>query len=480
MEKLLPQNVEAEGVVLGSILISPTALPIVRAILRPEDFYVNAHRTIFAAALDLDTAGDEADVIALTDELARRGKLEEVGGASYVSSLANNVPTSRNAQQYARIVERTAVLRRLITAAGQIAAIAYNEPEASDALNEAQKLLNAVSTRRPLGRGLWMDETSDAFTDETLSAMERGEPPGVFTGDTRIDAHCGGFQPGELIYAAGRPGSGKSAVAASWAHHIAEHLAQRGGPGMVEWVTLEMRATQQFKRILSALTGVNGRVMRANFRGPDGQIAQAAYGQVRRTADDLKQRLARRIHFTDQPTTITDLRDLLTRQVNEHACVCAFVDYLSLLEPENAKQDTYQRVTDMSRKLKQIALELQIPIICLVQLNRETEKRLNKHPMLSDLRDSGGLEQDADWVLGIYRGGYYMPRFARQDAEAGGHFGQLMELIVLKAREGIANASIPVRFEGEYTRVSPWPQEWDWEQYARLHMTSDAAEGGAA
>ncbi len=458
LEKPLPQNVEAEVGVLGSLLISPDALLLVRAFLRPEDFYREAHRVIYQAACDLADAGEACDLITLCDELTRRGQLEPVGGAALVSSLANGVPTSLNIAHYARIVERCATLRRLIHAAGQIAAVAYNEPDAETARDAAQALLNAVGTRRPLGSGQWYEQALDSYLDAVLSVAEHGGQVGVRTGDAHVDDHTQGFMPGELIYLAGRPGSGKSTVAATWAHSIAEACAVRGGPGMVEWVTLEMRATQQVKRLLSALASVDGRLMRAGFRNNEGQIAKDAYRHVRRVAADLKTRLRHRIHFSDQPITIGEIRDLLARQVNEHGCVSAVVDYLGLVEPENARADAYQRVSDMSRRLKQIALELDIPIFCLLQLNREPERRANKRPMMADLRDSGQLEADADWVLGLYRGRYYYPRYADEDARHGGHFGDLLEMGVLKARDGVAdNVTVPMRFEGAYTRVSPWP-----------------------
>lgn len=480
-EILVPQNVEAEACVLGSLLIDPEALPMVSDFLSPDDFYRDAHRTIYQAYLDLWEEGVAADLVLLTDELSRRGKLDEVGGVAYVSSLGNQVPTSANIEHYGHIVERTAILRRLIGVAGKIAAIAYSEPDADVAVTEATRLISEVHPRVARRQGAWIEEAIDTYLDETLANMERGEAIGVRTGDSRIDDHCFGFLPGELIYIAGRPGSGKSTLAASWALEIAASCARRGGPGMVEWITLEMTATQQAKRLLSSLATVDGRLMRAGFRNSEGMIAASAYQRVKHAADEAKEFLAKRIHFTDQPIKISGIRDLLARRVYEHGCVAAFVDYLGLVEAENARQDMYQRMTDASQKLKQIALELNIPIFCLLQMNRQAESRQNKRPMLADLRDSGSLEQDGDWVFGIYRPAYYYPRTAERDASQGGHFRQLMELIVLKAREGVGgNVTIPLQFEGEYTRVSHWPEAWDWEQYARMTGSDDASEGGAA
>lgn len=472
-EILLPQNIEAEAGVLGSLLIDPQALPMVSGFLAPEDFYREAHRDIYEAFLALWELGEPADLITLTDELARTGKLDHVGGTPYVSSLANQVPTSANIEHYGHIVERTAILRRLIHTAGQIAAVAYTEPDALTALDTARTLLNEVSARHARRGGLWHGEAINLYLAETLEVLERGEVQGVLSGDPRVDAHCLGFKPGELVYMAGRPGSGKSTVAAQWAYNIAEACSTRGGPGMVEWITLEMDATQIVGRLLSSLGSIPNGVMRANFRRPDGQIAQSTYEYMTRLAQAERDRMGRRIHYTDHPIKMSQVRDLLIRQVGEHGCVCAVVDYLGLVEPENARADNYQRISDMSRQLKQVARELRIPIICLLQLNRETEKRLNKRPMVSDLRDSGQLEQDADWIFGIYRHASYFPRRAEADRAQGGSLGKLLELSVLKARAGKAGVTIPVQFEGEYTRTSPWPEGVEWEAYAREVLTAD-------
>lgn len=479
-EILLPQNVEAEAAVLGSLLIDPQAIWLVWDYLHADDFYREAHRLTFQAYCDLCDTGDVPDLIMLCDELGRTGKLEMVGGVAAVSGFANHVPASANIEHYAHIVERTAILRRLIDVAGKIATVAYNDADVETALSTADELLCGVSARHARRHGQWYYEALDAYMDDIQARIQAGTTGGILTGLPVLDTHCQGFQPGELIYVAGRPGSGKSALAITIAHTIAGALAAHGGSGMVEYVTLEMRATHQAKRLLSAVAGVDGRLLRGAFRTPDGQFAASAYDHVRHVADEERYRLARRLHLADQPISMDKLRDLLARQVNEHDCRAAFVDYLSLIEPENARADTYQRITDMSRKLKQIALELNIPIICLLQLNRETERRMNKHPMLSDLRDSGSLEQDADMVFGIYRGRYYYPRYAVTDAKGGGHFGDLMELLVLKAREGVAdNLTLPLRFEGEYTRVSPWPDDWAWKPYVKMRFTDDSAEGGA-
>src|SRR5215471_21413452 len=213
-EKLLPQNVEAEAGVLGSLLIDPDATVQIADFLKPEDFYRETHRVIFEAVVDLYESGEPADLITLTDELQRRGKLEEIGGVSYVSSLANQVPTSANVEYYARIVERTAILRRLIHAAGQIAAVAYNEPEATVALDQAEKLIFNVSQRSMRADLEPIRDTLREYMDKLDQLHERrGDIVGVATGFSDLDKITGGLQKSDLIILAARPAVGKCLTA---------------------------------------------------------------------------------------------------------------------------------------------------------------------------------------------------------------------------------------------------------------------------
>jgi len=466
-EKMLPQNVEAEVAVLGSILIDPAALAEVAHILRPDDFYREAHRLIYCAALDIRANGGEPDLISIIDELGRRGQLEEIGGTSAVSSLGNAVPTSKSASQYARIVERCAVLRRLIHAAGEIAAVAYNDPDADEALEAAHILLTEAGLRHRGAESTDISDAIDAFLAEIDDSLDSGVVPGVLTGFADLDTHLLGIKPGELAYLCGRPGSGKSALAAAIAEYVARHT------GRVEWVSLEMSHVQQVKRLITAWTSVNGRVLRGAFRRPDGTIWQEKLNEVRAAALAAKAALGGRLGLYDKPLTISQLRSHATRAAYTRGLSLLVVDYLGLLDGDDPRQSEYQRVSHISRALKQLALELHIPILCLVQMNRESEKRANKRPMLSDLRDSGGLEQDADFVLGVYRGAYYNAALAKIDPT----FRELCEVIVLKARDGQANVTVPLRFEAEYTRPSDWPQGWPWESYLKTDNGGNTQEG---
>lgn len=459
IEKLLPQNVDAEANFLGCVLEdADRGHVLVRwaSRLAPGDFYRERHRLIWQAMIDLSATHQNADMVTVCDELERRGQLEEVGGKSEVSSLTNGVMTVYSADAYAAIIQRTATNRRLIHAAGQIASVAYSDPGAEESVLEAQHLLfeavqgwGGTNDSTPFGDvlGAFLIECRDAY-----EATRAGRQLGLPTGFTELDEVLSGFHRGQLIYQAGRPGSGKSAFAGTMVQAAAD-ACLRDGQGCVEWITLEMKATHQAKRVVSSFAGVDGRIIRSGFRTPEGNADYTAYKRVEAAVKTLRERYATVIRTLDTPMTFANIRAHITRSVMQRGCRLAVIDYLGLIEPEDAKATDYKRISDMSRHLKQLALELNIPILCLVQLNRQTEQRVNRRPQMSDLRDSGSLEQDADVILGLYRGAYY----DQDRAEGDKAFAQFAELWVLKARDSIANIMVPTKFEGEYTRASDWP-----------------------
>lgn len=472
-ERLLPQNIEAELGVLGSLLIDPSCAIQVVSILKAEDFYREQHRQIYAAIADLWAARTPADSITLTDELNVRGHLD---AAAQVHTLGYAVPTAANAEYYARIVTRCAVMRRLISAAGQIAAIAYSEPDADVATAEAHHLIRQASTRRAGKDSTPIEAVIDQAIDEHVTAMEQNTPVGMLYGLTALRKALTGLMPGELAYVIGRPGSGKSALMATLAWQEAHRRAMEGA-GSVAYITLEMKATQVMRRILSGFAEIDTRVMRAHFKRADGSINDAAWAAFRKTAMETRERLRGRMRFWDTPIQPSQIRAQLEHEVSERDCRVAFIDYVGLISPETTgrqRQDEYQRLTNISRELKQLAQELNIPIVCLAQMNRQSEHRPNPRPVESDIRDAGGLEQDGDFVFGIYRGAKYMPKRAELDEK----FAQFMELIVLKGRDTDSMFTIPLRFEGPYTRVSDWPQEWDYRTYLTLTPSDDDKRQG--
>lgn len=468
-ERQLPQNIEAEMGVLGSILIDPEAVTQVLGFLMPADFYRHMHRLTYDAIRDLWQRHMPADLITLCDELQRRGQLDEVGGIAYVQSLANQVPTSANAVYYAQIVHRCAVLRRLISAAGKIAAIAYSEPDEQVASTEAFNLVREATQGAALADSTPIGAVIDRFLDEQLTAIEQGVSIGVQFGLTGLHKALGGLKPGELLYLCGRPGSGKSVLAATIAWQEA-HARTMANAGTVEYVTLEMQATQVVGRVLAGFAGVDTRILRANFRRPDGVLDMDAWRAIRAAAEDVRAKTDDRLRFWDKPIQLGQLRAQLERAVAERACRLAIIDYIGLMRPDERTRDEYERVTNLSRDLKQIALELRIPIICLVQMNRQSEYRTNPRPKMSDIRDSGGLEQDGDFILGIYRGAEYLPKTAELDPT----FAQFCEVNTIKARESRNNVVIPLRFEAAYTRMSDWPQDWDYRHYLTMNASDDS------
>lgn len=474
IEKLLPQNVDAEVNFLGCVLEDADRGDVVArwaSRLALGDFYRERHRLIWQAMSDLYAARQSVDVVTVCDELERRGQLEDVGGQSGVSSLTNGVMTIYSADAYAAIIQRTATNRRLIHAAGQIAAVAYNDPEADDSVLEAQRLLfEAVQGWGGTNDSTPFGDVLDEFLIECRDAYEatrQGRRSGLPTGFSELDEILSGFHGGQLIYQAGRPGSGKSAFAGTMVQAAAD-ACLRDGAGCVEWITLEMRATDQAKRVVSSFAGIDGRIIRRGFRTPEGNADYTAFKRVEAAVKTLRERYATVIRTLDKPMTFAQARAHITRSVMQRGCRLAVIDYLGLLEPEDAKATDYKRISDTSRHLKQLALELKIPILCLVQLNRQTEQRVNRRPQLADLRDSGGLEQDADVVLGLYRGAYY----DQDRAEENKAFAQFAELWVLKARDSIANIMVPAKFEGEFTRASDWP--------AGVPLPADSTRDGTA
>lgn len=472
-DRLPPQNIEAETAVLGSILIDPDALAAAADLLTAEDFYRNAHHTIFAAMLELATRRTPADLITVIEALERRGDLEGVGGASYVSSLANRVPTSANVVYYAEIVANKAISRRLIHAAGEIAGIAYNEPDAEAAQEEAERILASVRRLSGTGASRTYGDVLDELLEDTLARVEAvasGARYGLSTGFRLLDSHVVGMEPGELIYAAGRPGSGKSAFVMAVAREVAIHLAdmarKSGLPqeqvGTVEWITLEMPGKQQARRLVAARAALDTKHIRAGFPAKPGSsdpFDAEAYHRFKTIVELQREQFGQSLRITDGTVSLRGLRALVARAAAERHCRLVVLDQLDLLaleqEGERRGVSEFERITRFSRELKQMALQYGLTILCLVQLNRQVEYRQNKRPMLADLRMSGQLEQDGDFVWGLYRPAYY----DAERAEADQTFAEFTELLVLKARDGVANVTVPLRYEGTYTRFSDWPMD---------------------
>ena len=415
LEQLPPHNIEAEEAVLGSILIDAEAIHKTAPFLRPADFYREKNGYIYEVMLHLSDKREPIDTVTVYDELDRRNQIQAIGGASYLISLANAVPTSVNVEKYGRIVERTSLMRKLISAAGQIAAIGYGEREdAGEALDRAEQLLFSLSQYR-------LSQEVEPLNDVLGTVWEqierlhtyRGEITGLRTGFIDLDRLTGGLQKSDLIVLAARPSVGKTALGLSMAHNIA---AQDNIPVAV--FSLEMSAEQLVMRLLCSESGVElQRVRTGNFTDHDYEELSEAFGK-----------LAEAPIFIDDTANINtlELRTKARRLKAEHNIQLVIVDYLQLMIGRGL-ENRVQEVSEISRSLKALARELDIPVLALAQLSRAVESRQDHKPLLSDLRDSGSIEQDADVVMFVHREEMYNPSTDRPG---------ITDLIVAKHRNG--------------------------------------------
>lgn len=415
-DKLQPHNVEAEEAVLGSLLIDPDAIIRIATFLQPDDFFVERHGWVYEAVRDLHERREPADLVTLTDELERREQLDEVGGSAYLTGLINATPTSIHVEYYARIVERTAVLRRLIGAAGEIARLAYQDTEdAAEVVDRAEEIIFGVASRqvdrdlRPIYRVL------DKFMDRIEYLREhQGEIIGIPTGLSDLDKLLGGLQRSDMVVMAGRPGMGKTSLALSIALQAARRHQKR-----IALFSLEMSDEQLVQRLVSAETGIDSQRIRL------GDIKEDEWATFLQATNLLSNT---HIFIDDTPAiSALELRTKARRLHAEHGLDLLIVDYLQLMRGDNRSENRQQEISFISRSIKALARELNIPILALSQLSRQVESRHDKRPMLSDLRESGSIEQDADVVLFIYRDDVYNP-----DTE----FPNIAEIIVSKHRSG--------------------------------------------
>ncbi|HLH63769.1 MAG TPA: replicative DNA helicase [Ktedonobacteraceae bacterium] len=433
MEKLLPQNIEAEAGVLGSIIIDPEAIVQVSDFLRPEDFYRDAHRTIYEVILRLYEEHSPADFITICDELERLNKLEEVGGASYITSLVNQVPTSGNIEFYGRIVERTSILRRLIHAAGQIAAIAYEEGDADVALDKAEQLIFEISQGHARTDFSHVRDILADYMNKLEQLHERrGTIVGVPTGFTDLDRLTGGLQKSDLIVLAARPGVGKSSLALSLAHNAAiKHQIS------IAIFSLEMSKEQLAQRLLSMDASIDQQRLRT------GWIEEDEWERIVYAMDTLSEA---NIWIDDTAGISTmEMRSKARRLQAEHGVDLIIVDYLQLMQATiggKRNENRVQEISEISRSLKGLARELNVPILALAQLSRAVESRQSKVPQLSDLRESGSIEQDSDIVMFIYRDDVYNPESERKN---------IADIIIAKHRNGPVG-EISLFFQASQTR----------------------------
>ncbi|MFN8472894.1 MAG: replicative DNA helicase [Anaerolineae bacterium] len=394
-DRIVPFNIEAEEAVLGSLLLDPQAIVRIAAFLKPDDFYRETNRWVFEAVLALYERRDAIDFLTVRDELERGGRLDEVGGASFLASLINVVPTSVHVEHYGRIIERASTRRRLITAASDIAKLAYDEQdEVEETLDKAEQIIFAVS-QRSLARDLVpISQVLNEYFDkiEYLQA-HHGQVSGTPTGFVDLDKLLGGLQQSDLVIVAARPGIGKTSLLLSFAH-----FAAISGKG-VALFSLEMSAEQLVQRLISSETGIDQHRLRL------GMIKDEEMPLVTRAMGILE---GTHIYIDDTPgITALEMRTKARRLHAEHPIGLIVVDYLQLMHGGGRSENRVQEISHISRSLKELARELDVPVIAASQLSRAVEGRHDRRPMLSDLRESGSIEQDADVVIFIYRDEYY-------------------------------------------------------------------------
>jgi replicative DNA helicase len=420
IDRLPPQSIEAEQSVLGSLLIDRDAVIEVAEFLRPEDFYRQAHARVYAAILDLFERREPVDIVTVSEVLERTGDLESIGGRAYLGTLTNSTPTAVHVVQYARIVERKSLLRNLIGAAGKIAGIGYEDPaEVQEAIDRAEAELYAVSQRR-VAAGFTKLNTllHDAYDRLDYLHAHRGEISGIRTGFGDLDALTTGLQKSDLVVLAARPSVGKT----SFALNIAEYAAVRDGKS-VGLFSLEMSKEQLVLRLLSSNANIDSQRLRTGF------LEELDFARIAPAMNALS---AAPIYIDDTPNITTmELRTKARRLQAETGLDLVIVDYLQLMQSSTTTRDAnrVQEVSEISRGLKALARELKVPVLALSQLSRQPEMRESKEPRLSDLRESGSIEQDADLVLFLWR----EKERGSEDKDAA---GEVVKLKLAKHRNG--------------------------------------------
>ncbi len=443
IDRVPPQNLEAEQAVLGAIMIRKEALVEVSQFLKPEDFYREAHRVVFKVMQELFQRNEAIDLITVTEQLRKDGDLEKVGGIAFVTALANSVPTAANVIYHAHIVEEKAQLRSLINTATEIAQEAYDDAEdVGNIMDKAEKNILALAARKG-------NNEFEPIQDILLGTFERietlyqskGGLTGIATGFKDLDNLTSGLQKSDLILVAARPSMGKTAFTLNIASNVAVY-----GKEPVAFFSLEMSKEQLVQRMLCAEGGIDSQRLRV------GDLNDEDWQKLVNAAD----RLAQAPIFIDDTAGISvmELRSKARRIKAEHGLSLIVIDYLQLMQgkpSKNSSDNRQQEISEISRSLKALARELDVPVIALSQLSRSVESRQVKKPMLSDLRESGSLEQDADIVMFLYREDYYDKQTDKQN---------VTNLIIAKHRNGPIG-DIELFFIKQFTKFADLSKRMD-------------------
>ncbi|WP_035395445.1 replicative DNA helicase [Exiguobacterium sp. OS-77] len=432
IQNMPPQSIEAEQAVLGAIMIDADRLISASERLLPQDFYRASHQRIFEAMLVLSDRGEAIDLVTVTAELSTLGILDEIGGLPYLAELAEGVPTAANINYYVNVVDQKSTLRRLIRTAGEIVTDGYERQNEVDVLlNEAERKILEVSQGKGSASFIPIsDVLTSAYATIDKLHKQSGETTGIPTGFQDLDKMTAGFQRNDLIIVAARPSVGKTAFALN----ISQNVATRADENVAIF-SLEMGAEQLVMRMLCAEGNVDAQRLRT------GQLEEEDWGKLSLAMSNLSQA---GIYIDDTPgIRVNDIRAKCRRLKQEHGLGMIMIDYLQLIQGNGRSSDNRQQeVSEISRSLKSLARELEVPVIALSQLSRGVESRQDKRPMMSDIRESGAIEQDADIVAFLYRDDYYNKE--TEDANT-------IEIIIAKQRNG-PTGTVKLAFRKEFNK----------------------------
>jgi replicative DNA helicase len=433
-ERTLPHSLDAEKSVLGAILIHNDAFNHAAEVLDSQDFFRDAHRRIFDRMVVLSERGDAIDFITLKEELARAGDLDEVGGPSYIAALADGVPRSANVEYYARIVKEKSTLRSLIHSANKILTEAYEgEQEPDTLLDEAERSIFSIAEGR-IREGFvpLRDLVQGSFATIEKLQQSKGAIIGVPSGFPDLDEMTTGFHPGDLVVVAARPSMGKTSLVLNMAQHVGTHTSMTVG-----FFSLEMSKEQLFMRMLTSEARIDAHRFRSGF------LSEKDYGNLSHALGTLAEA---RVFIDDTASIgVLEMRAKCRRLKAEHGLDMIIIDYLQLMQGRGRFESRQQEVSAISRSLKGLAKELSCPILALSQLSRAPEGRTDHRPQLSDLRESGAIEQDADLVFFIYRPEVYDKEEANPENQG------IAEIIIGKQRNGPIG-TVKLSFLNQYTR----------------------------
>ncbi|MGM9924387.1 MAG: replicative DNA helicase [Bacillus sp. (in: firmicutes)] len=436
-----PQNIEAEQAVLGAIFLQPSSIIVASEYLMAEDFYRVAHQKIFQVMLKLNNSGSAVDLVTVTEELSATKSLEDVGGVAYLSELAESAPTAANIEYYAKIVDEKSLLRRTIRVASQIVQDGYSrEDEVEAYISEAEKSIMEVAQRKNAGAFQNIkDVLVNTYDNIEILANRKGDITGIPTGFAELDRMTAGFQRNDLIIVGARPSVGKTAFALNIAQNVATKTEEN-----VAIFSLEMGAEQLVMRMLCAEGNIDAQALRTGaLSDEDWRKLTMAMGSLSNAG----------IFIDDTPgVRIGDIRSKCRRLKQEHGLGMILIDYLQLIRGDgNSGDNRQQEVSEISRSLKALARELKVPVIALSQLSRGVEQRQDKRPMMSDIRESGSIEQDADIVAFLYRDDYYDKESENKN---------IIEIIIAKQRNGPVG-TVSLAFVKEYNKFVNLEQRYD-------------------